>query len=160
MRTRQVTARKAGPWELWAGSLQGGLPGTDEGLCSPGKEGASATGSGPRRWPVTPRTFVPDELIDCWASSRKFREHSGAGAGDPAKNTPLSSGSQKAVSLGTPVNLIKLLCPRRRLSQSGKKKMGIEIQPSEVNVEKPLSFPQRHGQGDDAPSVLQAEWTS
>ena len=56
----------------------------------------------------------------------------GLGAGDPANNTPLSSGSQKAVSLGTPVNLIELPCPQRRLSQSRKKKkMGIEIQPSD-----------------------------
>lgn len=77
---------------------------------------------------MTPRTFVPDELIDYWASSRKFREHSGAGDGGPAKNTPLSSGSQKAVSSGTPV--INRFAPEGGFL-SPEKKMGIETQPSD-----------------------------
>lgn len=59
------------------------------------------------------------------------------GLGGPATNGPLRPSPQKAVSLGTIINLMKLSCPRGRLSQPRKKKkQELKLSPETVNMKK------------------------
>lgn len=91
----------------------GGVGGTEEGFCSPEKWEGTASGSGQKSQVLAldPMTFVPDKLMLSpprispihWGGS--CREH-------PSALVPESQ------PLGTAINLIKLSCPRGRLSQS------------------------------------------
>lgn len=124
------TCRKAGPWGL-EGRLQHGPPGTQEGVCHRVRA---------RRLACDPKD-LHSARADRWLSLT--REISGVQWGwgrGPRMNTPLSSGSQKAMSSGTPISLIKLSCPGGRLSQSRKQKWELKFSPA-VNMENPSALP-------------------